>query len=193
MVDSLSLKQMDREFLRMLKQLDQSMAPARIQAHASKILQQATGKALYPGWENQREKDIGSGWCDGPGLSDESADFLWDLLVKGLMRLHKAGADSYSRDKHVQALRPFVTDYLNSRGKSVQISPVPPLTDTQTKVLKIIKSSRKPIRGKTIIIRLREQYGLTLEQSTLTRHIIPALKKHGVKNKPGAGYYWSST
>ncbi len=31
---------------------------------------------------------------------------------------------------------------------------------------------------------------LAIEHSTLTRHIIPELKKlHGVKNRSGAGYY----
>ncbi len=58
-----------------------------------------------------------------------------------------------------------------------------PLSDTEEKVYRLI-CERGPIQGDEIC---RET---GMEQSTLTSHIIPALKaKRGVRNKRGAGYY----
>lgn len=57
-----------------------------------------------------------------------------------------------------------------------------PLTDQQQAVLNLIRSAG-PIIGKTIC----NQLGI--EQSNLTKRVIPALEPHGVKNRRGAGYY----
>lgn len=58
-----------------------------------------------------------------------------------------------------------------------------PLTEAQERVFQVIVAEG-PIQGSDICQRTGD------EQSTLTSHIIPALKKRrGVKNKRGAGYY----
>lgn len=62
-----------------------------------------------------------------------------------------------------------------------------PLTETQENVFRIIRDEG-PIQGAKICSRTG------IEQSTLTKHIIPVLKdQRGVRNKPGAGYYLPST
>ena len=60
-----------------------------------------------------------------------------------------------------------------------------PLTDTKQAALDLIlEHSPDGIMGKQLAT------ALAIEHSTLTRHIIPELKKlHGVKNRSGAGYY----
>jgi len=66
-----------------------------------------------------------------------------------------------------------------------------PLTDNQNVVLELLKKQPKTkgLTGKAILQEL-ERMDIIIDQSTLTKSIIPALKKsHGVKNKPGAGYY----
>jgi hypothetical protein len=57
-----------------------------------------------------------------------------------------------------------------------------PLTETQQAVYDLIKRDG-PIQGDAICRRL------AVSQSTLTRHIIPALKSRAVKNRRCAGYY----
>jgi hypothetical protein len=66
----------------------------------------------------------------------------------------------------------------------------PPLTDTERAVLAVIPRSPRGCTGKEIIAALAAAAdGTELQQSTLTRHIIPRLKKwHGVTNRPHAGY-----
>ncbi len=79
-----------------------------------------------------------------------------------------------------------------NRGKTKRQPP--PLTDKEEAVLTIItkQPKGKGITGKCIIAELSRQ-GIELEQSTLTRHIIPKLKKkpYEVKNRPNVGYYVS--
>ncbi len=68
----------------------------------------------------------------------------------------------------------------------------PPLTDHEQKVLDLIKAQPpgKGITGPKILTTLAKQ-GRILDQSTLTRHIIPKLKKwYGVGNAGGGrGYF----
>jgi len=68
----------------------------------------------------------------------------------------------------------------------------PPLTDTERKVLDIIRAQPPGagVTGKEILAALARQ-GIDLEQSTLTRHVIPNLKRwHGVRNAGGGrGYF----
>jgi hypothetical protein len=64
----------------------------------------------------------------------------------------------------------------------------PPLTDTERAVLALIPRSPRARTGKELIAALAAR-GTDLQQSTLTRHIIPRLKKwHEVTNRSGAGY-----
>ena len=58
-----------------------------------------------------------------------------------------------------------------------------PLTDSQQQAFEYIKANQ-PVSGKEIVKALELS-----SESTFTRHYVPALKKHGVKNKPRAGYY----
>jgi hypothetical protein len=59
---------------------------------------------------------------------------------------------------------------------------VPPMTNTEQTVLDLIRE-RSPILGKQIAAHL------IISESNLTRHIIPRLKMHGVKNRKNVGYY----
>jgi hypothetical protein len=71
----------------------------------------------------------------------------------------------------------------------------PPLTDTEKRVLDLIKSQPQGtgVTGSQIVTTLSNQ-NYPIEQSTLTRHIIPKLKQwYGVKNRPGVGYYIDQT
>ncbi len=63
-----------------------------------------------------------------------------------------------------------------------------PLTDSERRVLELIKGAPDGIMGPQIVAALSKE-GIRLAQSTLTRHIIPKLKARGVKNRRGAGYY----
>jgi hypothetical protein len=83
-----------------------------------------------------------------------------------------------------------------ARAQIKTIAPAgPPLTDTEQRVLDLIQavSQGKGITGRQIIAKLDKE-GFLLDQGTLTRHVIPILKKsHGVKNRPGVGYYCERT
>lgn len=97
---------------------------------------------------------------NGEGFGEALASLIWDKFPKEARRL----------------LLPWPAD----RGK-------PPLTDIEGRVLRLIQDSPKGISGSEVVTRLR---AFNLEQSTLTRHIIPVLKAwHGVANRPGVGYY----
>jgi hypothetical protein len=66
----------------------------------------------------------------------------------------------------------------------------PPLTRNEQYVLNIIKSHPNGIKGRTILGEMLRNHRVTVGQSDLTSRIIPKLKRwHGVKNRPGAGYY----
>lgn len=67
----------------------------------------------------------------------------------------------------------------------------PPLTETERRVLDVIKAQPdgSGISGREIIRELNRQ-NFPIEQSTLTRHIIPRLRNfHGVRNRKSVGYY----
>ena len=61
------------------------------------------------------------------------------------------------------------------------------LTDTQTEVADWIRNAGRPVSGKEIVNAL-----MLSSESTLTSRIIPALKRRGLKNRRGAGYYFPS-
>ena len=76
-------------------------------------------------------------------------------------------------------------------GKTSQeVQRRPPLSDKAAAVLKLLKGlpEHRGLTGKEILEELDGQ-GAFLDQSTLTKSIIPALRLYGVKNKRGAGYY----
>jgi hypothetical protein len=67
-----------------------------------------------------------------------------------------------------------------------------PLGDNEAAVYEIIKAlpKHRAITGKDLLNRLEKEKDIIIDQSTLTKNIIPFLKKeYGVKNKRGAGYY----
>lgn len=74
---------------------------------------------------------------------------------------------------------------------------LPPLTDTERAVYELIDGQPpgEGILGKQIIAELqRLQPPIDIGQSTLTRHIIPSLRKHyDIPNRPSVGYYTQST
>jgi hypothetical protein len=74
---------------------------------------------------------------------------------------------------------------------TIAASSVPPLTETGAAVLALIKAqpTGSGITGREIVKVLSER-GFPIQQSTLTKHVMPELKKwHGVKNRLGVGYY----
>jgi hypothetical protein len=69
---------------------------------------------------------------------------------------------------------------------------LPELTDTERAVYKVIAGQprRRGIQGKEIVKALQKQ-GLTLEETTLRRHVIPLLKAiMGVGNSKARGGYY---
>lgn len=73
-------------------------------------------------------------------------------------------------------------------------SPVP-LTELEALVLEVIREQPpgQAITGKAIVAALAKR-GVLIEQSTLTRHLLPKLKQdHGVRNRRGVGYFIQST
>lgn len=65
-----------------------------------------------------------------------------------------------------------------------------PLSDKALAVLNLLQNlpPNKALTGPQIIDKLSKEK-MSLDQSALTKSIIPALKPHGVKNKPRIGYY----
>jgi DNA-binding CsgD family transcriptional regulator len=61
-------------------------------------------------------------------------------------------------------------------------APKEPLTDRQKAALDYIRKNQ-PVTAKQIAT------GIGTSVPSVTNHIIPALRPHGVKNKRGAGYY----
>ncbi len=70
----------------------------------------------------------------------------------------------------------------------------PSLTPVPAKVLRIINDLARPrIIGRDICTEFRRRHGVPLDQGTLTRHIIPKLRRCGVRNdQDHTGYYISS-
>jgi len=98
--------------------------------------------------------------------------------------------------RHAEAVRKWLARMSKEAGHDsvAGVHTPPPLTRLEKAVLNIIKVQPKDkgITGNKIIAELARQR-ITTEQSTLTRHIIPKLKRwYGVKNRPGVGYYISS-
>jgi len=66
----------------------------------------------------------------------------------------------------------------------------PPLTDRAAAVYELLKAlpPHRGMKGPAILDGLGKQ-DMLCDQSTLTKRIIPALRRYGVVNKPGVGYY----
>ena len=97
--------------------------------------------------------------------------------------------DKYFAELHIQATdsERFIRDAIEETGPS----PDPPLKPTERMVFDLVKSQPedKGITGKEIVEALSKK-GTRLNPSTLTKHIIPPLKKLGIKNARGVGYYY---
>ncbi|MBM4296843.1 MAG: hypothetical protein FJ143_03795 [Deltaproteobacteria bacterium] len=95
------------------------------------------------------------------------------------------------RERHEQVRR--VLARLQADGG--QPGHAPPMTETEHAVYCLLGTLApgKGLTGKEIIQALGKK-NICLEQSTLTRHIIPPLKKHrNVKNRKSVGYYIAQT
>jgi hypothetical protein len=69
----------------------------------------------------------------------------------------------------------------------------PHLSPTAAAALAIIRAEKgKGIPAKTIASRLAEN-GVSIEESTLRKHILPKLRPHGIKNERARGGYYDST
>lgn len=68
--------------------------------------------------------------------------------------------------------------------------PRPPLSDNAAKVREILLGlpSERGLIGRKLLEKL-DKHGVFIDQSTLTKRIIPELKPYGVMNKPRIGYY----
>jgi hypothetical protein len=90
--------------------------------------------------------------------------------------------------RHAGEMRAWVKKLKKSAGRG-QATVAPPLTAHERAVLEVIKDHPHGIQGDNILTILARR-GRVLDQSTLTRHIIPKLKDwHRVRNRPGVGYY----
>lgn len=113
-----------------------------------------------------------------------------EATMKTKQRAHHKKRQRRIRRKNAAIKNESQPTVSNVPERQIQNAILPPLTDTERAVLEIIKKqySGEGIQGKDIVKQMR---GL-IEVSTLTRHIIPKLKTHGVKNRRGAGYYIST-
>jgi hypothetical protein len=88
-------------------------------------------------------------------------------------------------------LRKYVREKTDSRRRR---DPRPviaePMSETEKAVFELLTAlpAGEALTGSEIISRLGAK-GIPIEQSTLTRHIIPKLKEHGVRNRRNVGYY----
>jgi len=73
------------------------------------------------------------------------------------------------------------------REHDIKETPLAPLTDSQQQVFDFI--AKNPGKTGCQIVKYLAGQGIELVESTLTRHYIPELRRHGVRNRPGFGYY----
>jgi len=69
-----------------------------------------------------------------------------------------------------------------------------PLSENAVAVYELLKGlpQHRGLKGREILEKLEHrEKPIIIDQSTLTKNIIPALRPYGVKNKPGAGYFIS--
>jgi hypothetical protein len=94
----------------------------------------------------------------------------------------RGGAERERWERELPALRVAArAGGMRRRGGE---SGAPPLSENERRVLDLIPFTPDGITGKQI----ERETGIP--QASLTRHTIPVLKKwHGVKNRPGVGYY----
>ncbi len=95
----------------------------------------------------------------------------------------RARAWDFDCDKAVVGIENEYSAAVRDLGPEVEDEP---LTEDQGRVAEFIRNAEGPVMGRKIVNHL----GMGSE-SSLTSHIIPALKKKlGLKNRPGAGYYF---
>lgn len=99
-----------------------------------------------------------------------------------------------SRDKIIKRLRAYQRRSIETKtapktSDKVETSKEP-LSENQAAVYELLKElpKHKAMIGKEILKKLEDKI-IIIDQSTLTKNIIPALRPYGIKNKRGVGYY----
>lgn len=116
------------------------------------------------------------------------------LCLRGCLSLRK-GLPAVA-EKQESVLRGFLAavekdllEWARKKGATIR----PPLTEKAAAVLKLLRDlpAERGLTGPEILDKLNQQKPpICFDQSTLTRYIIPVLKKHyGVRNTPRAGYH----
>jgi len=150
------------------------------------------GKRILPTFDNLRAQQS----------ANKAYPWLWEQTVKILRRRYElcpsdACIESFAKDcqlvadeldKEAQALASKQPTEASGKAETKQ----EPLSDNQASVYDLLKTlpEHKALTGKEILHQLEDK-GIIIDQSTLTKNIIPALRPYGVKNKRGAGYYIS--
>lgn len=157
-----------------------------------------TGLEIGPDWEKrgaQRAKDrhdLAVAYWQQAVIQLESEQPSNSQLVFALERYRLRDGDRISAAARVHAEAcAILAEQAEGHQQPSPRADGPPLGSKASAVLRLIQSIEPPegITGPEIVLRLDER-GVLVEPNTLTRHIIPNLKKHyGVTNKRGVGYY----
>ncbi len=126
---------------------------------------------------------------------DIKASFLHDLNVRGfdkepLRAYYEVQKDFFLDSSLVISQFLEIEKEITQAEDAIITANNEPLSDKALGVLNLLKhlSANKALTGRQILDELSKK-NVFLDQSTLTKSIIPALKPHGVKNKPRIGYY----
>lgn len=101
----------------------------------------------------------------------------------------------FANEKFLSELKRWVKEASgqekDGQGRGGKEQRLAPLSENQTAVYDLLKNlpEYKAMTGKEILRQLEDEKAIIMDQSTLTKNIIPALRPYGVKNKRGAGYY----
>ena len=129
-------------------------------------------------------------WPDDEDWVEQKYDELRDGYAKEYVRarvelaLERVGKDLQGEAEAVRKKQA-------ERGEAGGQKRRPPLSANAGAVYELLKAlpEHKAMTGKEIITALDEKEKIFIDQSTLTKSIIPALQPYGVRNKRGAGYY----
>jgi hypothetical protein len=126
-------------------------------------------------------------------LNKSSIEYELERLFNSPAAAH-VDADFWKREivdpmkEHADKIRAWVKTLKKRAGRD-QATVAPPLTAHEQAVLEVIKKHPDGIQGGKILSILAKR-GRVLDQSTLTRHIIPKLRDwYRVRNRRGVGYY----
>ena len=143
-------------------------------------------------------------WRGVPDLIMKSADELtpaqlvrYDADLRQVSRRLSKIEFGLVLANYYEELAQFAQDAIDAKQTQWLLEAEPPLTDNERAVYKLIDGQPpgEGIIGKQIVAKLEHlQPPIFIEQSTLTRHIIPSLRKHhDIPNRRGVGYYTQST